>query len=72
MRKNKTRKNLQQLWEQLDNASGELYEALFTLSLMTGIPEDIQKDAERLDITAIDNLKNKIEEILEQQKIGQA
>jgi hypothetical protein len=51
---------------QLDNASGELYNALFNLSrVVPHLPPHIIKQINRLDITLVDSIKNELEILLE-------
>jgi len=64
MRKNKTDKNLQIIWEQLDTACGSLDNALTTLYSMTNIPDNVRKKMESIDTTVIVGLKNEIEEMM--------
>jgi hypothetical protein len=66
MRVNKTVNNLKTVWFQLDNASGELHNALDNLAHMVDLDEDIQKQAEGIDISKVDILKNVIEVMIEQ------
>lgn len=61
---NKTEKNFQKIWDDLDTASGLLFEALSDLNAMSGLSDDVMKSIESIDITAIVNLKNKIEELM--------
>jgi hypothetical protein len=68
VRVNKTKANLQNVWQQLDNASGELYNALDNLASMTGLDDRIKRQAEQIDITRIDGLKQEIEALLEQKE----
>jgi hypothetical protein len=68
-RLNKTEKNLKTVWQQLDNASGELYNALDNLARMTDLPETIKRQADMIDITRIDGLKQEIETLLEQKGV---
>lgn len=65
MRTNKTKNNLQQVWNQLDEASGSLYNALDTIARMTDMPDVVKRQADMIDVSMIDMLKNEIEEILE-------
>ena len=64
MRVNKTDKNLQKVGESLDDACGSLDNALTTLNLMTNIPTNVKRKIESIDCTAIVNLKNDIEELM--------
>lgn len=68
-RVNKTQSNLQQVWEQLDNASGELYNAAHNILSMVDLPHHVRKAVEQLDIAAIDALKNAIEELQEIKRV---
>jgi hypothetical protein len=61
---NKTKNNLQKIWEQLDNVSGELYNVIDSLSRMSNLPEGITKKYNRIDVFLIDSLKNDIEELI--------
>jgi hypothetical protein len=63
MKKYKTENNLRTIWTQLDNASGALYNALDTLARMSDLPEIIKRQADMIDVTRIDGLKNEIEEL---------
>jgi len=65
MRVNKTEGNLKRVWNQLDNASGELYNALDNISRMTDIDPEAKRLAEKIDATTIDILKNYIEELVQ-------
>lgn len=65
MRINKTTKNLELIWKQLDNASGELYNALDNLASMVNLDDTIKRQAEMIDISRIDGLKQEIEALLE-------
>ena len=68
MRVNKTENNLKRIWQSLDNASSELYNALDNLASMVNLDDSIKKDAEMIDISAIDSLKQEIEFLLEEKK----
>ena len=74
MRINKTIKNLELVWKQLDNSCGELENALFNLSSMKNLDENIQNNIERNSIvfSEIVSLKNQIEELIEQKKKNQS
>lgn len=63
MRKNKTDNNLRLIWEQLDNASGALYNALDTLARMSDLPETMKRQADMIDVSRIDILKNEVEDL---------
>jgi ABC-type transporter Mla subunit MlaD len=68
MRINKTVKNLQTIWQQLDNASGELYNALDNLARMVELSDEIKRQADMIDITRIDGLKQEIEDLIHLKK----
>ncbi len=68
MRINKTEKNLKLIWQQLDEASGNLYNALDNLANMVDLSDEIQRQADMIDITRIDGLKQEIEELIEDKK----
>jgi len=63
-RMNKTENNLQTVWEQLDNASGELDNALTNLGMMRNIPGEVKKSIDLIDTSQIVNLKNEIEKLM--------
>jgi hypothetical protein len=65
MRINKTEGNLKRVWNQLDNASGEIYNALDNITRMTDIDPEAKRLAEKIDPTAIDMLKNYIETLVQ-------
>lgn len=64
-RVNKTKVNLQTVWEHLDQACGSLDHATHDLSLMVELPSDITQQLEQLDISRIISLKNQIEELID-------
>jgi hypothetical protein len=68
MRMNKTEKNLELIWKFLDNASGDLYNALDNLARMVDLSDEIKRQADMIDVTRIDGLKQEIEELIEQKK----
>lgn len=75
MRINKTKGNLEIVWEQLDDASGSLYNALETLYRMTNLGNEESDERnlistlESIDISAIDNAKQEIEELIRKKNI---
>lgn len=64
MRINKTLGNLQTIWNQLDNACGELDNAFSNLNKMIDLPHEIQDNINQIDLTAIVSLKNKLEDLI--------
>jgi hypothetical protein len=67
-RLNKTEKNLQLIWKQLDDASGSLYNALDNLARMVDLSDDMRRQADMIDVTRIDGLKQEIEDLIEGKK----
>ncbi|MGC8362941.1 hypothetical protein ACSHUI_00505 [Bacillus subtilis] len=65
-RVNKTKGNLKLVIDQLDEASGSLYNAIDNLSRMKGLGTEIEQLVERLDPSRIDVLKHDLIELLEQ------
>lgn len=69
-RMNKTKNNLIDVKNHLDDASGSLYNAKQNLGMMVGIEEDetelgsIEAQLDRIDISNIDNIKQKVEELI--------
>lgn len=61
---NKTTNNLQNVWQYLDNASGDLSNALDNLSRMVDLPENIKRQIEMIDIGVIVLLKEEIEDLM--------
>jgi hypothetical protein len=68
MKRYKTLKNLEQIWKQLDNASGDLYNALDNLADMVDLSDDIKRQSDMIDISRIDGLKQEIEALIEMKK----
>lgn len=62
---NKTTNNLKKVWEKLDLASGDLYNALDALASMKGLSEEIKRLSDMIDITRVDVLKNEVEALIE-------
>lgn len=63
-RLNKTKSNLENIWQQLDDACGSLDNAFYNIGSMTGL-EDIKDEASQIDFSAIVALKTMIEELIE-------
>lgn len=61
---NKTNKNLKSVWDELDKASGALYCALDVIAQIKNLSDTIKRQADMIDITRIDMLKNEIEELI--------
>jgi hypothetical protein len=65
MGKNVTKNQLEKIWEQLDTACGALDNATYALASMNKLPDDVKQSLERVDVSAIISLKNKIEELMQ-------
>ncbi|QPK89776.1 hypothetical protein IEN91_04865 [Bacillus velezensis] len=73
-RLNKTTNNLKLVAQQLDEASGSLYNALDNLSKIRNLGDqsdlkDIPAQIDRIDPTAIDVLRQSILELIEEKEI---
>jgi hypothetical protein len=64
----KSKKNLERIWKQLDNASGELYNAREAIASMSDMPKEVTSSADRIDVTEIDSLKSEIELLIDAKK----
>jgi hypothetical protein len=62
---NVTDSNLKTVWEQLDNACGEMENALNNIAMMKKLPTEIHNKAQSFDVSEIVSLKNSIEELRE-------
>lgn len=60
------RRNLKVIWRQLDDACGSLDNATINIGNMDGLPEDVVKDIQSIDISKIVNIKNRIEELIKE------
>jgi uncharacterized membrane protein len=67
-RVNKTEKDIQKIWKDLDDVSGTLYNVLTELSQMTKLPKSLTKALDQFDYSAVVILKNEVEELLEEIK----
>ncbi|AZU98990.1 hypothetical protein pW2_167 [Bacillus phage pW2] len=65
-RVNKTVNNLKRVWQQLDDASGAVYNALENLAQMTDLDQKIKRQVDMIDVTRIDGLKQEIEEMIKE------
>lgn len=68
MRVNKTEKNLKLVVKQLDNASGDVYNALDTLARMKGLSPEMDRLVQEFDVSPIDALKQRVEQLLEEKQ----
>lgn len=71
MNMNVTENNLKTVQEQLDNACGDVDNALMNIAAMKNLPDDIKKMAERVgvDFETLVALKNKIEMLIEEKQV---
>lgn len=67
-RVNKTVKNLQLVWKQLDDSCGALENALFNIAMMVDMPDELKKTADEIDFSALVSLKNEVEDLIEAKK----
>lgn len=63
-RVNKTKNNLQKVWDNLDKAYELLESAMMDLYSMSNISSNLKNDIESFDLTAITSLKNHVEELI--------
>jgi hypothetical protein len=64
VRINKTVKNLNYVWNHLDDATGSLYNAMQNLNLMTDIPQELKDRLDRIDISEIVAIREEIEDMI--------
>ena len=62
---NKTKNNLQKVWELLDTTCASLENAILMISSMVDMPEDVEKSMNQIDFSAIVDLKEQIEILME-------
>lgn len=67
-RTNKTKKNLENVWQQLDDVCGLLDQAFHNIGTMTNIPEETIYRIERIDVSAIVMLKNSVEALIQEKE----
>lgn len=66
IRINKTKENFEIIYKQLDNASGELYNAIDNLARVVDLPKEIIEKYKRIDVSLIDSLRYDIEQLIEE------
>lgn len=64
MAKYKTKNNLQEIWNKLDDACGNIENASIELSQMSCLPDNVVSAIDMVDFSSIVNLKNEIEELM--------
>lgn len=65
---NKTRNNLQLVYDYLDDACGFLENARYNIADMVDMPERVVELSEQIDISHIVALKQEIEKMIEEKK----
>ena len=63
---NKTTSNLQKVWNKFDKAYENMESAFEMLGLMSDIPDELESEMERFDLSTISSLKQHIETIIEE------
>lgn len=64
-RTNKTKNNLQEVWNCLDSAYESMENAIDKLSSMADLPEDFVSEIDEFDISAISSLKQRVEVMMD-------
>ena len=62
--KNRTLKNLEALWIQLDDACSHLDNAQMDIATLKNLPEEIKKANEQIDLQKLVSLNNQIRELI--------
>lgn len=65
---NRTLKNLEMLWIQLDDACSHLDNAQINIADMKNLPEEIKKLNDQIDLSKIVYLNNQIRELIDLKK----
>lgn len=63
---NKTKGNLMDIWNDLDEAYERIEKSLEKLSSMSGLSKEFTDEIDRFDISAISGLKQRVEMILDE------
>lgn len=63
--KYKTKKNLSEIWQQLDDACGLIDNAITNINEMSNLPEQLQNRLDEFDFMSIVSIKNEIEELID-------
>lgn len=64
----KTKKNLQTVWNQLDEALGNIDNATYSLACMSDIPKDVQDVVDRIDTGQLIIVRDTIGKLLEEKE----
>lgn len=67
-RVNKTIPNLQKVWNKIDKAYENLEAAFEILEDMTDLPEELQMEMDRFDLSAVSSLKQQVEMMMEEKE----
>jgi hypothetical protein len=62
--KYKTKKNLSEVWHQLDDACGLIDNAITNLCEISNLPEQLQNRLDEFDLMSIVSIKNEIEKLI--------
>jgi hypothetical protein len=62
--KYKTKKNLGEVWQQLDDACGLIDTAVYNLSEMSNLPQELKDTLDKFDFGIIVSLKNEVEDLM--------
>jgi excisionase family DNA binding protein len=68
MVKYKTKKNLNEVWQQLDDACGLIENATTNLAEMSNLPKSLKDTLDQFDFGVIVSLKNEVEELMDKDK----
>ena len=52
------------VWEQLDCASGYMYNAIDNINNINNLPKNVRNMVDQIDVSAIDGLRHEIENVL--------
>lgn len=69
-RVNKIIPNLQKVWDKFDKAYENLEAAFEMLEDMVDLPEELQNEMDRFDLSAVSSLKQQVEMMIENKKNG--
>ena len=67
-RVNKTIPNLQKVWDKIDRAYENLEVAFEMLEGMTDLPDELQNEMDRFDLSAVSSLKQQVEMMMEEKE----
>lgn len=64
----KTKKNLQIVWNQLDEALGNIDNATYSLACMSDIPKEAREELDRLDVHQLIVVRDVVGKLLEEKE----